>query len=231
MNMRKTKFFNVYVLTLKQEKGNKGVEHKYKVKDYKSYLHVNRELACYLIYKQECYMIGMTKKGEPTHPIKGDVIYGYDGYDRRNIKLCIAQRLFSYDKLGDDLIFPDINLVSLELGVTFHSTVNKVIECFESRIPHNEIFDCSIQCCCEWGPKNLIPKGYEWIKEGTVQEGDYVWMGDSYSNRHDYWSKAKNDYFNDIIGKPIEKKGVVFIHKDGSKDHFEYYEPFVIRKK
>lgn len=232
MNMRKTGFFNVYVLTLKQEKGNKGIEHKYKIKDYESYRHVNRELACYLINKRGCDMIGMTEKGEPTSPMKGNVIYGYYGYDRRNIIFCITQRIFSYDKSDNDLIFPDINLVSLTPGITFQSTVNKVIECFKSRIHNNMAFDCSIQCYHEWGPKNLIPRGYEWVKEGTVQEGDYVWISDTSPNRLDYWSKAKNnDFYHYGIGKPIEKKGVVFVHKDGNKDRFEYYEPFVIRKK
>lgn len=231
-NYKKTGFFNVYVLTLKQEKGNKDIEHKYKIKDYESYRHVNRELACYLINKRGCLMLGMSEKGKPTNPIKGDVIYGYDGYDKRNIIFCITQRIFSFDKSDNDLIFPDINLVSLTPGMTFQYTVNSVIECFESRMRNNEIFDCSIQCSHEWGPKNLIPKGYEWVKEGTVQEGDYVWIIDSYPDRHDYWSKIKNNiYSHERIGKSIEKSGVVFIHKDGSKTRFEYYEPFVIRKK
>ena len=231
-NCKKTQFFNVYVLTLKQEKGNKDIKHKYKIKDYESYRHVNRELACYLIYKRGCYIIGMTQNGKPTNPMKGDVIYGYYYYDRRNITFCVTQRIFSYDKSDNDLIFPDISLVSLTPGVTFQSTVNKVIEFFESRVFNNHIFDCSIQCSHEWGPKNLIQKGYEWIKEGTVQEGDYIWIIESYPNRSDYWSKVKNNYYShEKIGKPIEKKGFMFIHKDGSKTQFEYYEPFVIRKK
>lgn len=230
--MKRTGFFNVYVLTLKQEKGSKNIKHKYRIKDYESYRHVNRELACYLINKRGCRMLGMSEKGKPTNPIKGDVIYGYDGYDKNNIIFCITQRIFSYDKSDNDMMFPDIDLVSLTPGMTFQSTVNKVIECFESRMLNNEIFDCSIQCFREWGPKNLIPKGYEWVKEGTIQEGDYVWISDSNPNRRDYWSKVKNNISShERIGKPIEKSKVVFIHKDGSETQFEYCKPFIIRKK
>ena len=228
--MKRTGFFNVYVLTLKQEKGNKNIKHKYRIKDYKCYRHVNRELACYLINKQDCCMIGMTEKRKPTTPLNGYTIYGYNVYDPKNITFCITANIFSHNR-NDDLIFPDLDLVSYRPSPSFQYHVNDIIKCLEDAMHNNEIHDYSCQCSFEWGPKNLIPKGFVWVKEGNIQDGDFVWVSEN-ANHSDYWSKVTIDKrFHAEVGQPIEKRGIIFIDEDESETLFEYYHPFIIRKK
>lgn len=221
-------------MTLKQENGNRSVTHKYRIKQWKCYRHVNRQLACYYMSKEGCHQqLGATRKGNPTSPMNGDSIVGMEKYDLNNIKFCLAQPIIERnDDCSDELIFPHIPIVSLTPNPeVFHKLVEKCIKWFEWPGPKNCATDYSIQCAYEWGPRNLIPKGFEQVTEGEVQLGDYIWQSKHHSN-FDYWGKV-NTASSAFVhpGTPIERRGIIFNHRNGKSTKFDYYEPFVIRRK
>lgn len=234
MKAKRTGYFNVYILTLKQEKGNKTVEHKYRLKKWKMYQHVNRQLACYYMYRENCDhgVIGVTMKGNPTTIEKAYAMIGCNKYDLGNIIFAIAYPIRKYTDDDDgSMIHPHDPLVSFTPTKTFNSNVEKYLKWFDWPGSENTEIDVPIQCAHEWGPANLIPKGYERVTEGEVKDGDMVWHSNSY-NKNGYWVRVGSYYgVYEKAGTKIEKQGVRSEHKDGSFKDFDWYEPFVIRLK
>lgn len=232
MKTRRKNKFNIYILTLKQQ-NNKG-NVRYKVKDWKYIENVNRQLACYYIYKKgSCKLMGLTND-KPCTPLKGETIISINDYDKGNIILCVAHQQWDFVekeeyRYGIPIIIPTIGL---KLNKNFNDIFKKYLEYFNDK-KNRKSGDYSIHCSHIWGPNNLIPKGYYHVVDGVVMDGDMYFENGSYDD-FPTWRPVNLSYSEYRIGDKIEIHRMVFqggVNGQEKKDEeLSYYSPFIIRK-
>lgn len=233
MKTRRKNKFNIYILTLKQQNNKGNVI--YKVKDWKYIGNVNRQLACYYIYKKSGsgQMMGL-KDNKPCKPLNGDTIISIDDYNKRNIIFCVAHQQWDFVEkteyhYGIHIIIPTIGL---KLNKNFNDIFKKYLEYFNDK-KNRKSGDYSIHCSCIWGPNNLIPKGYYHVVDGVVMDGD-MYFENGYYDDLPTWTPINLSYSKYRIGDKIEIKRMVFHGgvngQEKKNEELSYYSPFIIRK-
>ena len=216
--MKAKKLFNVYVLTLKEGKLDKDKQyHKYAIKKWECFYHVTRELAFHYMDCFDCKVIGYTKD-KVVSPEVGTQIFG-KGYGNREFIFCVA------DPVGKrDITSPNHPHIGATKGAAFDRRVELLRHLIAE---YNTNYSLPWMCLCrdEYVPKQLMPKGWEWVKEGEIKEGDLIWENDKAI--FGYW-REPHCFENDIKYGRMEFKCVDNPNLDES---YEYCYPFVIRKK
>ena len=232
MKIRRKNKFNIYILTLKQQNNNGNV--RYKVKDWKYIENVNRQLACYYIYKKCCCKLMGLKDNKPCTPLKGNIIISIDDYDNGNIIFCVAHQQFDFVEKKEYKygIYLPIPTIGCTLNKNFNDIFKKYLEYFNDK-KNRKSGDYSIHCSRIWGPGNLIPKGYHHVTDGKVIDGD-MYFEDGYNDDIPQWMPVNLSFSKHRIGDEIKIKGVVFrngVNGRGKKDEeIRFYNPFIIRK-
>lgn len=218
--------YNCFVIYLsKREVRGKT---KYQLKNWEVYHGVSKELACFYAKKNGYKILGFnqpfTKKADV---LKAKFVFSYDPYE--NV-VCIVQKDRLKQGRGWNAQYP----LHPHLGISlenFSRQMERIIDCFKD-YDKEQKRDYSIEASYIWGPRNLIPSGYEHITSGKVQEGDLYWESSSYGRiMNDYWCNCEISFSAHKPGSEIKLSGIVFKHSDGSEDIVNFYEPFVVRKK
>lgn len=222
---------NYDCIVLKLKRHNVKEKAKYELMGFTIFSGLTKELACYYVYKNSYVYTGI-KHSEPCKFSESDSIVGYN-YCGNDFTFSVAQKHYtSRDRDKNPIcIFPEVK----HYGVTFERTqkdrVRYFIELLEKQ---DEGEDLSIECSNIWAPENLIPKGYEHIKEGKVMDGDYYWES-YYTNKVDCWQNANVSFSRYKVGSEIKVSGVCYKNgKSGNESEDEvvnWFEPFIIRKK
>lgn len=224
--------WNCYVLYIKKRKCRDKI--KYELIDYEVYPNISKELAFYLAVKKDCGLSGFTGK-KPCHPMKGKQIIGFHQWCN-DVIVCQISKIQTSDInkiIGSDIsIYPQINNISFRANKSdFSESISNLVSHYE-----NGVFaDFSIDAFNIWAPNNLIPKGYDHITSGEVQEGDYYFDSKTHSNSLDTWLSVDVSFSGYKPSRKIELRGVKYVGDNHRyRDNGEvvnYYQPFIIRKR
>jgi len=226
MATKKQRLFNVYVLTLKKSaKLTKDRQaHKYTIKDWKCFYHVSRELAFHYIDCHDCMVIGYTKDKVDSVE-KGFQLFGRSWIGHNGIfTFCVADPVLPHADLGG--IDPDHHNIGIRPGNNFNNRVERMMSLIADADTNRSLrYMC--QCRDVFVPEQLIPKGWEQVKEGKIQTGDLIWENDK--EIYGYWRELH--CFEEE--KEIEDARMSFVccDKERTEEVYEYKSPFVIRKK
>lgn len=217
--------YDCYVVYLSKRKVRGKV--KYQMKNWEVYHGVSKELACFYAYKNGREMLGFNKCFTELADIpKAKIVLSYNPYD--NI-VCVVQKYSMKQGRGWDAKYPLHPHIGISLE-NFSYRMERIIDCFNDN--KKSIKDHSIEARRIWGPRNLIPSGYEHITSGKVQEGDLYWCYDSYDRgMNDYWLECEISFSGHKPGSEIKLSEFTVIYSDKSRNTTVFYDPFVVRKK
>lgn len=217
--------YDCYVIYLSKRKVRGKV--KYQMKNWEVYHGVSKELACFYAYKNGREMLGFNKCFTELADIpKAKIVLSYNPYD--NI-VCVVQKYSMKQGRGWDAKYPLHPHIGISLE-NFSSKMERIIDCFNDN--KKSIKDHSIEARRIWGPRNLIPSGYEHITSGKVQEGDLYWCYDSYDRRmNDHWLECEISFSGHKPDSEIKLSEFTVIYSDKSRNTTVFYDPFVVRKK
>ena len=201
---------------------------KYQFKNWEVYHEVSKELACFYAFKNGRKMLGFNQPYiEKAEVLKAKYVFSYDAYD--NV-VCIVQKNRMKQGRGWDVHYPLHPLLGISLE-NFSLQIEKIIDCFKDYDKEKRT-DYSIEANRVWGPRNLIPSGYEHITSGIVQEGDLYWESDCFGRRlNDHWFKCEISFSGHKPGSKIKLDEFTVIYSDGRRMTTNFYYPFVVRKK
>ncbi len=222
--------FNCEIFKIKERKIKDKL--KYVIVGYRIYPNVSKELALYLAVKFGGGITGLDKDNAPCHPNEADKVVGFSKW-YNDIAIVAVHPVYqngNQDIEGLSLI-PRLEYYSLPIADKwFCGSVERIIRFSRENI----LCDFSIEASHLWGPNSLIPKGYEHVNSGNIQEGDYYFRYDSYGKVLDNWTSVDVSWSSCKPGGKVEYRGILGYrgdhgyHKDGETTFA--YDPFVIRK-
>lgn len=169
------KKYNLHLIGFKNLK--RGDKTKRVITNIDYYGSIAFDLAKFLAYKKgDCLLRFYNKKGEPCYSSDAFSAIGYSDY-RQVVAIIKPVQKFPTSKDNISLYLEVKNHVSLNQGIVNWEKLNPLIESYK-----DNFYDYSMECAYIWGPENSIPKGYDHVKEGLIQNGDYY-----FECGWDYW--------------------------------------------